>query len=54
MKKFIKPEIIAVELSDMETIMASMDLANPNKNLQTVSDLDIKAEFTEWKGFGNN
>ena len=54
MKKFIEPEIIAVELSNMETIMSSEDLANPNKNLKTVSDSEIKESFTEWKGFGSN
>lgn len=54
MKKFIEPEIIAVELSNMETIMSSEDLAKSNMNLQTVSDLDIKNSFTEWKGFGSN
>lgn len=51
MKKFIKPEIVSVELSSMDAIMVSTNLANPNEKLQNV-DLQIKNDFKEWQGFG--
>ena len=54
MKKFIEPEIVSVELSGVEAIMDSKNLAETNKGLQAVSDLEIKSDFAEWKGFGSN
>ena len=49
MKKFIKPEITSVELSSVENIMASLNMVDPNGDLQAVS-VEVKKGFDEWQG----